>query len=134
MGDLQLSESLEDYLLAIYDLASGGEHVHSGMVASRVGVSTASVTHAFRALRDRRLVEYERYRAVRLTSSGTQVARRVLSRKQILMSFFRDVLGLDRAEAEQNSHRIEHVITPTAVERLERLVATHGDASVLSRG
>lgn len=124
---MELSESLEDYLIAIYALAGEGEGVHSARVADRVGVSTASVTHAFRALRSRGLIEYRRYQAVRLTGTGEAVARQVVLRKRILIRFFQDVLGLDSQEAEQNAHRMEHVITANAIERLGELVE-HFDA------
>ena len=120
--DDQLSESLEDYLIAISALADEEPAVHSGSVAYRVGVSNASVTHAFRALRDRGLIDYERYQAVTLTERGEAVARRVLERKRTLIRFFGEMLGLERTEAEQNAHRMEHVITPTAVERLKLLL------------
>ena len=126
MSNVELSESLEDYLLAIAALGreddSRSGQVHSGRVAERVGVSTASVTHAFRALSERGLIEYRRYQAVRLTELGSEVAHQVLSRKQTLLRFFREILGLDQQEAEQNAHRMEHVITSEAVRRLEQLV------------
>jgi DtxR family transcriptional regulator, Mn-dependent transcriptional regulator len=96
--------------------------VHSGEVAVRVGVSNASVTHAFRVLREHGLIEYERYQAVQLTTEGSRIARQVMKRKQALTRFFADVLNLDQTEAEQNAHRMEHVISPAAVERLEELV------------
>jgi DtxR family Mn-dependent transcriptional regulator len=119
---MELSESLEDYLITIYDLSAEGADVHSRRVAQRVGVSTASVTHAFRALRERGLIEYERYQAVRLTEAGVEAARRVVSRKRTLIRFFNETLGLEPEEAEQNAHRMEHVITENAVDRLEELV------------
>lgn len=123
---MELSESLEDYLIAIASLANEADNapaeVHSGMVADRVGVSNASVTHAFRALRARGLIEYERYQAVHLTPYGSDMADEVMARKDALIRFFRDVLGLDPVEAEQNAHRIEHVITQNAVRQLRELV------------
>lgn len=123
---MDLSESLEDYLLAIADLAGPDPEnpasVHSGEVAVRVDVSNASVTHAFRALRERGLIEYQRYQAVHLTEAGRLAASQVLARKQALIRFFSNVLELEPSEAEHNAHRIEHVITPNAVQRLEELV------------
>lgn len=118
----QLSESLEDYLIAIAALSDEEPAVHSGSVAYRVGVSNASVTHAFRALRERGLIDYERYQAVTLTRRGEAVARQVLERKRTLIRFFGEMLGLEREEAEQNAHRMEHVITAKAVERLRVLL------------
>lgn len=130
---MELSESLEDYLITIYDLALEGTDVHSGRVAQRVGVSTASVTHAFRALRARGLIEYERYQAVRLTADGAQAARLVIARKKTLIRFFSEVLGLDQEEAEHNAHRMEHVITPNAIERLGELMSRYDAGESVSR-
>lgn len=134
MSDSELSESLEDYLIAIADLAREDEGVHSGRVAERVGVSTASVTHAFRALRNRGLIDYQRYHAVRLSAQGEEVARRVMERKRTLLRFFRDVLHLGSEESERNAHRMEHVITPRAVERLSELVDRLDGDGVPNRG
>lgn len=120
---MELSESLEDYLIAIADLSEREETVHSVRVADEVGVSTASVTNAFRALRDRGLIDYERYQAVTLTMHGSEVAADVIRRKETLIRFFADVLRLDDEEARRNAHRMEHVITPNAIDRLEELVA-----------
>jgi DtxR family transcriptional regulator, Mn-dependent transcriptional regulator len=137
--EYELSESLEDYLIAIADLA-GAEGcaseagVHSVRVASRVGVSTASVTHAFRALRERGLIDYKPYQAVRLTPHGAEVARRVMERKRTLLRFFREVLELDQEEAERNAHRMEHVITAAAVDRLSKLVDRVDRGSSATRG
>lgn len=122
MSDQELSESLEDYLLAISELTEQGVDVHAGKVAERVGVSTASVTNAFRALHKRSLIDYERYRAVTLTAEGREAASKVALRKKTLRRFFSDVLGLDDGEADQNAHRMEHVITEGAVQRLGELI------------
>src|SRR6056297_1836612 len=130
---MELSESLEDYLITIYELALEGTDVHSGAVAQRVGVSTASVTHAFRALRERGLIDYERYQAVRLTGEGAAAARLVIARKKTLIRFFSEVLGLDREEAEQNAHRMEHVITSNAIERLGALMTRYDSGESISR-
>ncbi|MFW6313596.1 MAG: metal-dependent transcriptional regulator, partial [Spirochaetota bacterium] len=98
-----------------------------------VGVSTASVTHAFRALRSRGLIEYERYQAVRLTGEGPEAARLVIARKKTLIRFFSEVLGLERGEAEQNAHRMEHMITSNAIERLGELIARYDAGVPISR-
>ena len=122
MGIPELSESLEDYLLAISELSDMNVPVQSGRVAERVGVSTASVTHAFRALKKRGLIDYERYQAVSLTDSGVTTAKHIAWRKNTLRRFFSDVLELNDDEADQNAHRMEHVITENAVEKLSALI------------
>lgn len=128
-----LSESLEDYLVAIYQLARDHGNARSVAIAERLGVSTASVTHALRALADRGLIHYERYQAVTLTRDGGETAAQVARRKRVLKRFFVEVLHLDEGEADQNAHRMEHMITPRALSRLidfldEVRIAPDGEA------
>lgn len=117
-AQLELSESLEDYLVAIYELSREHGSARSAEIAVQLGVSTASVTNALRALAERELINYERYQAVTLTPDGGETAAQVARRKRILQRFFVEVLKLDEGEAEQNAHRMEHMITPRALDRL----------------
>jgi DtxR family Mn-dependent transcriptional regulator len=123
---VELSESLEDYLVAIYELSRDHGNARSAAIADRLDVSTASVTNALRALADRKLINYERYQAVTLTPDGGETAAQVARRKRILERFFVDVLHLDDEEAAQNAHRIEHMITPRALDRLLELLNEPG--------
>jgi DtxR family Mn-dependent transcriptional regulator len=133
---LELSESLEDYLVAIYELSRDHGSARSAEIADRLDVSTASVTNALRALADRKLINYERYQAVTLTRDGGETAAQVARRKRILIRFFVDVLHLDESEAGQNAHRMEHMITPTALSRLtdflDELQSSRGASGRLS--
>lgn len=114
----RLSESLEDYLAAIYQITERDTVARSTDIAGHLSVSNASVTHALKTLAERGLVNYTPYRVVTLTDDGRSLAQSVLRRKEILMRFFSETLGLDHAEAADNAHRMEHVITRLALDRL----------------
>ena len=83
----RVSAPVEDYLKAIYDLAGRERHrVHQrGRRAARL--SPASVTGMIRRLAEQELLEYERYRGVRLSESGRLVALRTIRRHRIIEAY-----------------------------------------------
>jgi DtxR family Mn-dependent transcriptional regulator len=117
---LAVSSSLEDYLEAIYHLERANRVARSKDISGRLGVSTASVTGALRALAHKKLVNYAPYAAVTLTKRGRKLAAGVAGRHRILKEFFTDVLGVDEKLAGENACRIEHAISETLLERLTR--------------
>jgi DtxR family transcriptional regulator, Mn-dependent transcriptional regulator len=117
-----LSESLEDYVVAIHEIAGAETVARPTEIARRLDVSNASVTHALRTLAELGLVNYAPYQVVTLTADGTRRARSVLDRKDVLTRFFRDTLGLKEEEAADNAHRMEHVITRNALDRLVKFL------------
>jgi len=106
----QLSASLEDYLEAIYNLASADGSVRSKDIAEKLGVARASVTGALRALKERDLAHYQPYGTVSLTKAGKSVAAEVAVKHRVLKSFFVDVLGVELDAAQEAACRAEHAL------------------------
>lgn len=69
------SESLEDYLEAIYIL--GGHNVRSVDIANHLGVSRASVNKAVNNLMENKLVSKMLYGDISLTEQGLAISRKV---------------------------------------------------------
>ena len=114
----KLSASLEDYLEAIFNLASKADAVRSKDIAELLGVSRSSVTGALRALKQRGLVNYAPYDYVTLTKSGQVEAAEVVKKHNILKSFFINVLGVDTDIAQQAACKAEHGLGPSVISRL----------------
>ncbi len=75
-GSVELSESLEDYLEAIYHLVAEKQVARSRDIATRLRVGRSSVTGALQALSEKGLVNYEPYEAITLTRGGRAAAAR----------------------------------------------------------
>ncbi len=112
-----LSESLEDYLEAIYQLERNGGSARPADIAARLSVSRPSVTGALRALSDRGLVHYAPYAAVALTAVGRRTAAEVARRHGILKEFLERVLSLPADQAERAACRMEHVLEADVLAR-----------------
>ncbi len=113
----RLSESLEDYLEAIYQLERTSGSARPADIADRLKVSRPSVTGALRALNDRGLVHYAPYAAVALTAAGRKTAAEVARRHGILKEFLERVLSLPAAQAERAACRMEHVLDAEVLAR-----------------
>jgi DtxR family Mn-dependent transcriptional regulator len=112
-----LSESLEDYLEAIYHLERDARVARAADIAARLGVSRPSVTGALKALAERGLVHYAPYSNITLTTEGRRTAAAVARRHAILKDFLENVLSLPPQEAERAACRMEHVLEKPVMNR-----------------
>jgi len=117
-----LSDALEDYLEAIYVLLRDQPYARVRDIAKARGVKTGSVIPALKRLSDAGLVDYRQREYVSLTESGEVAARRVLSRHQVLLRFFTEVLQMPAELAEKDACSMEHGLSDEGLDRLVRLM------------
>lgn len=116
------SASMEDYLEAIANISEGRKSVKVKQISETLGVKMPSVTSALKKLSEQELVEHERYGHIKLTPEGDKVARDVIRRHEALTRFFKQALGINQETAEEDACKIEHVISPSTMERLAKFV------------
>ncbi len=118
----KLSASMEDYLEAIYHIATEKGASRAKDIATRLGVNSASVTGALRLLAEKGHINYAPYDVITLTPKGERFAKDIVRRHEILKDFFTKVLDIDDREAEENACKMEHAVSPALIERLVRFV------------
>lgn len=120
---IKSSESMDDYLKAIYSL-SGDEHrrVGSSALAERLQVAPASVTNMLQKLAgaSKPLLLYERGRGVKLSAAGRRRALEIVRHHRLIETFLFEVLGYPVDELHDEAERLEHFIS----EQFEERVAT----------
>lgn len=114
---IQLTESMEDYLEAIAELIAVDGHAHVKEIAEKLGVKLPSVTGALRQLAAQGLILYNSRYPVQLTEAGKTVADEVVRRHTILKKFFSDILGLAPERASETACHLEHVVDGATIER-----------------
>jgi DtxR family transcriptional regulator, Mn-dependent transcriptional regulator len=112
--------SVEDYLKAIYELECRGQGATATTsdIAHRLNIAPASVTGMVRRLSEQHLLEYERYRGVRLTKAGQQVALRTIRHHRVIETFLTRVLGYRWDEVHGEAERLEHAASDTLIDRM----------------
>lgn len=112
-----LTEALEDYLEAIYDIVNDKGGVRVKDIAERLNVKNSSVTVALRNLRNSGFINYEPYGVISLTDSGHDEARRLSETHQVFRRFFVKVLGVEQDAADETACRLEHAMAPEVMAR-----------------
>ncbi len=107
---LKLTSSLEDYLETILKLEKKNRVARVKDIASELGVQMPSVSGALKNLKSKGMIEYEKNSYISLTEIGMKRAVRIYKKHQLLVSFLKNTLLLDEAEATEIGCKIEHVI------------------------
>jgi Mn-dependent DtxR family transcriptional regulator len=116
---MQIRESAEDYLEAILILSKTGDAVHSVDIATRLGVSKPSVSHAMKLLREDGYIAMDRYGTVSLLEKGSEIAERIYERHTILSQML-ESLGVSPETAKADACKIEHDISSESFERIKQ--------------
>lgn len=112
-----MTQSLEDYLEAVYMLIADGRSAQVSDVAETLSVKMPSVVRALRELKKLGLAEQEPYSPIRLTAKGTRVAKLVLNRHTLLRTFLMK-LGVSRRIADKDACLMEHILSAETLERI----------------
>ena len=116
----RLSDSLEDYLEAIYRIILEKSQVKPKDIVKAMNVAGASVTGALRTLTDKGLVRYAPYDEISLTPTGMAVAQDIYSRHKRLKDFLINMLGVEEKEADETACRMEHAVSSEIIGKLVR--------------
>lgn len=126
----KLSQSNEDYLEAIFELADGAmAPVRSVDLANKLNVSKASVNKAVSALKEKGYVDQPFYGDITLTQTGIEYGGAVLQRHHLLFRFLVDVLGVDEERARDEACEMEHAISDDTLNRWTAYLAQQGIAA-----
>ncbi|MCH8027874.1 MAG: metal-dependent transcriptional regulator [candidate division Zixibacteria bacterium] len=117
-----LSESIEDYLKAIYALKKEVGKVVTTQLAERLEVKPASVTGMVRKLAQMKLVTYKPYQGVALTKAGQKVALEVIRHHRLLELYLSEVMGLPWDKVHIEAEKLEHALSEELEERIDELL------------
>ena len=114
----KLSKAHEDYLEAIVMIGgTDSVPVRSVDVATKLGVSKASVNKAVSGLKERGLADQPYYGDITLTPEGYAYGKSVLERHNLLFRFLTRELGIPEDSADREACLMEHAISDESFEK-----------------
>ena len=119
---MELTESLQDYLLEVYIEEQRKKIVRLKDVAQRRNVKLPSALKAVKELAKRGLISHEHYGYIALTEQGANEAAELYERHKILFKFLHNGLGINENIAEKDAHKIEHDLHKETVTRITKFV------------
>jgi len=112
-----MTQSLEDYLEAVYMLISDGGAAQVRDVATMLSVKMPSVVKAIHELKKLALVEQRPYGPIELTVKGRRVASHVLNRHTLIRSFLIK-LGVSKKNADKDACLMEHILSAETLDKI----------------
>jgi DtxR family Mn-dependent transcriptional regulator len=112
------SESVEEYLEALFKAGGAGGEVSVKRLASDLGVARPSVSQMLTRLADAGLVVRGAAGTARLTSQGRVEGARLVRRHRLSERFLADYLDLPWDVVHDEACRFEHVLSPEVEARL----------------
>ncbi|QIB69907.1 metal-dependent transcriptional regulator [Aminipila butyrica] len=115
----KLSAAMENYLKTIYILYREEGVIRASYIASKMGVTKASVCRATDILSQKGLVTKNKYYSLALTPKGLKQAELITNRYNIIHTFLNEILDIEPSVAEKDACSFEHNIS------LESLQSMH---------
>ena len=116
-GKDQMTQSLEDYLEAIYVIIKDGRSACVRDVAKHINVKMPSVVKAIHELKKLELVTQEPYGPIELTPKGKRVAGSVLNRHTLIRRFLVK-LGVSGKTADKDACLMEHILSAETLDKI----------------
>ena len=122
---MNIHESAEDYLEAIYMLSMEKGVVRSIDIATSLGYSKPSVSVAMKQLEENGYIRRDADRLLYLEDKGLAIAKRIYERHETLASVLMS-LGVDRETAYKDACKIEHDLSDASFSAIQDYIAAHG--------
>jgi DtxR family Mn-dependent transcriptional regulator len=131
-NDLTQSKSVQDFLKAVYRLQQDEDRVSTNALAEGLAVQAPSVTEMAQRLVNAGLIDYERYKGVRLTLHGEAIALKIIRRHRLIELYLVRELNYALKEVHAEAESLEHAVSDRFVNALatklgDPAVDPHGD-------
>ncbi len=114
------TESIEDYLKAIYDIQKEMGKVSTNSLSEKLNVAPASVTSMIKKLSLKKLLTHKSYQGVKLTKAGQRIALEVIRHHRLIELYLQEALGVPWDLVHDEAEKWEHVISEDLEERIDK--------------
>ena len=123
----------ENYLKAIYHLSEAGKKVVStNEIAYSLDTKASSVTDMLQRLATKGVLDYIKYKGVRISAKGMKAALMVIRKHRMWETFLVEKLKFNWDEVHEVAEQLEHIKSPLLIKRLDEFLGypkfdPHGD-------
>lgn len=121
------TESLEDYLEAIYIIKQKQGFVRNVDIKEKTEMAHSSISIAIKRLKDHGYITQNvsnRNSFIDLTDEGYDIAKRIYERHQFIAKLFMD-LGVSEEKAFEDSCKVEHALSDETYEKIKEYYEKH---------
>jgi len=117
-----ISHTEENYLKALYNLASDTGEVAVSELSKQLGIKKPTVTSMMNTLAKKNMVFYESYKPIRLTEEGKKEARIIIRKHRLTEMFLVEKMGFGWENVHEIAEQVEHINSPEFFEKMDDLL------------
>ena len=118
---MTITQTEENYLKAIFKISEREDKpVLTNAIAAAMNTAAATVTDMLKRLADKQLITYEKYRGVRLTKDGQQLATTLIRKHRLWETFLVEKLGFAWDQVHDLAEQLEHIQGDSLTSRLDK--------------
>ncbi len=128
-----MSIATENFVKAIYQSEQDKGHgTRPGSIAKALGITNAAATDMARKLAEKKLIHYEKYRELRLTSEGKKMALNIIRKHRLWETFLHKTFNMSLHEIHREAELLEHQTSEFLAEKISAFLGNpefdpHGD-------
>lgn len=112
----------ENYLKALFNLSAERGEVTVNELSKELGIKMPTVNSMMKKLADKKLVQYESYKPLRLTEKGKKEAGLIIRKHRLTEMFLVQQMGFGWEEVHEIAEQIEHLQSPAFFEKMDALL------------
>lgn len=116
------SQSIENYLKVIFNQAIVTDEVNTTGIAQALEVSLPSVNSMVKKLAGMGLLEYEKYKPLKITQKGRQTAAMIIRKHRLTEMYLVEKMGFGWEEVHDIAEQLEHVQSAAFFDRMDELL------------
>lgn len=127
------SIATENFIKAIYKFEQDDIwDTKPGSIAKELGISNAAATDMARKLSLKKLIDYEKYKQLKLTADGQKLALSIVRKHRLWETFLHNIFGLSMHEIHREAELLEHSTSNFLADKISEYLGNpttdpHGD-------
>lgn len=117
-----VSKAQEEYIKTMYILKKQVGNIRVTDIAKKMNCTKPSVNKALNNLKANKLINYETYGTIELTSEGENLAKKILEAYDIVYIFLKEVLELDEKSAKLEAEKLKLNMNDNTLNKLAKYV------------
>ena len=113
----ELTESLEKYLLAIYEIVKVNQAARVKDVSNYLKIGGPATSDAVKTLAKRGYINYVPYGIITITQKGTKTAEEKILRHKTIANFLEKVLQVEPKDVDFSADKIEYSMPSDVLEK-----------------
>lgn len=112
----------ENYLKALFYLSDVKGEVSVNSLSKQLGIKMPTVTSMMKKLAGKKLVNYEKYKPIQLTSTGRNKAIGIIRKHRLTEMFLVKIMDFGWEEVHDIAEQIEHVDSPIFFKKMDEIL------------